>query len=83
VKKNRTELTAEQVATRSAAVVSKIKLDFEKKDVSYVSDEDLKYVVGRKRDRDSVRQEFADKMLKDFNAGTGEAAGGRTAVFKR
>mgnify|MGYP003381152664 CR=1 FL=1 len=81
--KKRTELTEEQVKLRSDAVLTKIRLDFEKKDVSYVSDEDKKFVVGRKRDRDSVSKEFTDKMLKDFNAGTGEAAGGRTAVFKR
>lgn len=79
----RTELTEEQVKLRADAVLTKIRLDFEKKDVSYVSDEDRKFVVGRKRDRDSVPNEFTDKMLKDFNAGTGEAAGGRTAVFKR
>lgn len=81
--KKRSELTDEQVETRSNSLLSKIKLDFEKKDVSYVSSDDLKYAVGRKRDRDTVRDEFAAKMLKEFNAGIGEAAGGRFAVYKR
>lgn len=79
----RSELTDEQVQTRAEATISKIKLDFEKSPASYVSNDDMKFVVGRKRDRNEVRDEFAQKVLKDFNAAIVDVGGGRTAVVKR
>jgi hypothetical protein len=83
MRKKRAELTTEQVQTRSDAVISKIKIDFEKSATSYVKNDDMKYVVGRTRDRPVVRDEFAQKMLEDFNAAIVDVGGGRTAVVKR
>lgn len=83
MKKKRIELTTEQLKTRSDAVISKIKLDFEKLPASYVKNCDMKFVVGRLRDRPVVRDEFAQKVLEDFNAAIVDVGGGRTAVVKR
>jgi hypothetical protein len=80
----RKEMTNEQVFDRGVNVISRIKIEFEKQNATYVDKDDMKFVVNRKRNReDVVSQEFAEKMLMQFNASVVDVGGGRVAVVKR
>jgi hypothetical protein len=79
----RTEITDEQVKNRKTHVISRIKIDFETKNATYVDRDDMKFVVDRKRDRAEVFPEFKEKMLRQFNASVVDVGGGRVAVVKR
>lgn len=79
----RTEKTDDQVKARRINVISRIKIEFETQKAVYVDKDDMKFVVGRKRDRPEARQEFDEKMLLDFDAAVVDVGGGRVAVVKR
>ncbi|MDO8607885.1 MAG: hypothetical protein Q7R40_15220 [Phaeospirillum sp.] len=79
----RTEWTDEQVETRSTETIARIKREFETEKAVYIDKDDMKFVVGRKRDRDEVRPEFESVMLQKFDAAVVDVSGGRVAVVKR
>ena len=80
----RREMTKEQVKARRELVISKIQIEFETKNATYVNRDDMTFVVNRIRDRtEAVNKEFADKMLRQFNAAIVDVGGGRFAVVKR
>jgi hypothetical protein len=81
--KTRKELTDDQVSIRKANVISQIKLDLEKNIGAYVDVDDIKYVVGYKRDREGVREKFDDFINRKLGCIVADVGSGRVAVIKK
>jgi len=79
----RKELTDDELETLKQALLSAVKKEFIKNDVSYQERKDLKYIAGYRRERTETMSEVRQILREKCNASIVSVGANKVAIVKR